>query len=189
MATVFNLDAERFLPHYFAVRDPLDRGDISAESYWNNLASRLGVALTSGAVDSLRRWDIETWNDLNPEMLGWFKALKTAEYVTGLLSNMHADMACYARANFGWLAEFDHLTISHELRRIKPENEIFQHSLTGLGVTPAVTLFIDDRSANVAAARQLGIRAIQFESVAQLSMELTRIGFPVLPNQNTACPV
>jgi putative hydrolase of the HAD superfamily len=184
MAAVFNLDVPRFLSHYFEIRDPLDRGDINAETYWQQIADRLKISLPSDTIDSLRRWDISTWSDLNPEMLTWLESLKRAGYTTGLLSNMHADMAQHLRANFGWFSNFDHLTISYEVRRVKPELEIYHHSLQGLGVTPNSALFIDDRKANVEAARQLGITTIQFESEAQLSSELNRIGFPVLPTPN-----
>jgi hypothetical protein len=40
---------------------------------------------------------------------------------------------------------------------------------------------VDDRETNVEAARALGIRAIQFESVSQLKDELVALNFPVLP--------
>ncbi|HMA96197.1 MAG TPA: HAD-IA family hydrolase [Polyangiaceae bacterium] len=95
---------------------------------------------------------------------------------------MPADMAEHVRGHFGWLSEFSCVTISHEVRRIKPEPEIFLHCLNELGVSPDKTLFIDDRETNVDAARKLGIVAIRFESPVQLSSELARLGFPVLPS-------
>lgn len=189
LAGAFGLDAERFLPHYFAERNPLDRGDVSAEAYWANLATRMGVPMPNTAIDTLRRWDVEMWTDLNPVMLDWLKKLRAAGLATGLLSNMPADMAEYVRRQFDWLSEFNHLTISHEVRRIKPEPEIFLHCLNGLGTRPEQALFIDDREVNVAAACKLGIQGIRFESPAQLSAELARLGFPVLPSATIPPPV
>jgi epoxide hydrolase-like predicted phosphatase len=184
MAAIFSLDVPRFLSYYFEVRDPLDRGDISAENYWQQIAGLVKVHLPADAIHSLRRWDVRTWSDLNPAMLAWVASLKKAGYTIGLLSNMHADMAQHLRANSSLLSKFDHLTISYEIRRVKPELEIYHHSLHGLGVAPDSALFIDDRKANVEAARQLGITAIQFESEARLLSELDRIGFPLLPTLN-----
>lgn len=181
LARAFGLDAESFLPYYFADRNAFDRGDVSAEAYWANLALRVGTNPPKTSMDILRRWDVEMWTELNPVMLEWLKSLNAAGLATALLSNMPVDMAEYVRGHFGWLSEFCCVTISHEVRRIKPEPEIFLHCLNALGVSPERTLFIDDRETNVDAARKLGIVAIRFESAVQLSSELAHLGFPVLP--------
>jgi FMN phosphatase YigB (HAD superfamily) len=79
------------------------------------------------------------------------------------------------------MEKFSFHTLSAELQLIKPHPAIYEHALNGLGVTAGEALFVDDRETNVAAARALGIRAIQFRSVAQLKDELVSLGFPILP--------
>jgi FMN phosphatase YigB (HAD superfamily) len=64
---------------------------------------------------------------------------------------------------------------------IKPDAAIYEHTLRGLGVRPEEALFVDDREVNVQAARDLGIRAVQFRSVEKLREDLKGIGFSILP--------
>jgi HAD superfamily hydrolase (TIGR01509 family) len=90
-------------------------------------------------------------------------------------------MVEYCRSNFSWLDNFHFQTFSADVRMVKPDPAIYQHTLDGLGVSAAEALFIDDREPNIAAARKLGINAIRFASVSQLKDELNRIDFPVLP--------
>ncbi|HMA96198.1 MAG TPA: hypothetical protein VKP30_26105, partial [Polyangiaceae bacterium] len=82
LARAFGLDAESFLPYYFADRNALDRGDVSAEAYWANLAIRVGANPPNTTVDILRRWDVEMWTELNPVMLEWLTALNAAGLAT-----------------------------------------------------------------------------------------------------------
>jgi FMN phosphatase YigB (HAD superfamily) len=98
---------------------------------------------------------------------------------------MPLDMIRYARQQFAWLKHFDHQTFSAEVRVIKPDPAIYQHSLDGLGVAPSEALFVDDRESNIDGARALGLSAIQFHSVAQLKDDLEKLGFPVLPVDST----
>jgi len=100
---------------------------------------------------------------------------------TGLLSNIHPAMIAYLRENFEWLELFDFKTFSAEVRMIKPDAAIYEHTLRGLGVGAGEALFVDDREINVRAARELGIRAMQFRSVGELRRELEEIGFLILP--------
>jgi FMN phosphatase YigB (HAD superfamily) len=64
---------------------------------------------------------------------------------------------------------------------IKPDAAIYEHTLRGLGVKPEETLFVDDREINVQAARELGIRAVRFQSIEQLREELEAMEFSILP--------
>ncbi len=54
----------------------------------------------------------------------------------------------------------------------KPEPEAFWAALSELGTPAAATLFVDDRPENVAAAENLGLRAVLFEGAASLRAAL-----------------
>jgi epoxide hydrolase-like predicted phosphatase len=49
----------------------------------------------------------------------------------------------------------------------KPERAIYEVTLDRLGTAPGDTVFLDDVEVNVAAARELGLRAIHFEDTGQ----------------------
>jgi HAD superfamily hydrolase (TIGR01509 family) len=124
------------------------------------------------------------WAKVNPVMVDWAQRLRAEGFKIGLLSNMHPEMVGYCRSNFSWLSSFHFQTFSADVRMVKPDAAIYQHTLEGLGVSASEALFIDDREPNIAAARKLGINAIRFVSVPQLKDELNRIDFPVLPTLN-----
>jgi FMN phosphatase YigB (HAD superfamily) len=94
---------------------------------------------------------------------------------------MPHEMIRHVRQKFAWLDQFDHQTFSAEVSLIKPDPAIYQHSLRGVGVAASEALFVDDKEPNVQGARAVGMRAIQFRSVEQLSRDLEELGFPVLP--------
>jgi putative hydrolase of the HAD superfamily len=118
----------------------------------------------------------------NLDMVRWLGQLRQGGIKTGLLSNIHFAMIAYLRENFDWLELFDFKTFSAEVRLIKPDPAIYEHTLRGLGVRAWEALFVDDREINVQAARELGIHTVRFRSVAQLRRELEAIEFPILPS-------
>ena len=69
----------------------------------------------------------------------------------------------------------DTVIISAEVGLAKPDPRIYHLALDRLGVQPGETVFVDDLQDNVEAARQLGIRALQFQSNDQILMEIKGI--------------
>jgi putative hydrolase of the HAD superfamily len=181
IARMFDLSPEQYRAFWGRNRDQFDRGDLSAEEYWRKFAEDAGKAIDAEGLRDLAARDVAMWSDVNPEMIAWIEELSRAGIKTAILSNMHADMADYARRNFRWLVGLNCVTLSAEVRSIKPHPEIYEHCLRGLNASPAETLFIDDREVNVKAAQELGIQGIQFKSLPQLRRELKAAGFPVLP--------
>jgi putative hydrolase of the HAD superfamily len=181
MARTFQIEPERFLERYIPTRGPYDQGLLSAEEYWANFARDAGVEIDAARIETLRTWDTGMWSRINVEMIDWLEKVHAAGWTTALLSNMQFDMAAHARKNFAWFAHFDYQILSCELRLIKPDAAIFRHTVERLGVRPQEALFVDDREANVEAAREVGLHAIQFKSVEQLRVELEKMRFEILP--------
>jgi len=181
MANLFKVDAGVFRQLWGRNRIVYDRGGLSYEAYWAEIAEKTGTKLSPELLETLSPWDIEMWARINPTMVEWLERLHSSGIKTGLLSNMPFDMINYARQQFAWLKYFNHLTFSAEVRATKPDPAIYRHSLEGLGAAAAETLFLDDKEINVEGARTLGIHGFRFQSVAGLKDDLEKIGFPVLP--------
>jgi putative hydrolase of the HAD superfamily len=181
MAKMFNVSFDEFHKLWQATRNPYDRGDLTPQEYWLMLGAKANTALDQEQIELLRKIEIEIWMHFNQGMLDWVTQLRAAGIKTGLLSNMPTDLATYLRANAGWLVNFDFLTFSGEVRLIKPDPAIYQHTLRGLGVSAEQSMFIDDKEVNIRAAQTLGIRGIEFRSIEQLRDPLIASGFPVLP--------
>jgi putative hydrolase of the HAD superfamily len=146
------------------------------------LAAQTNSSISREQIEILRQVEIEIWAHTDPDMLDWLSRLHAAGIKTGLLSNMPLDLASHVRKNCKWMENFTFRTFSGEVKLIKPDPAIYEHTLRGLGVTAAEAMFVDDRKTNIQAARALGILALQFRSIAQLKDDLEALGFPILPS-------
>jgi 2-haloacid dehalogenase len=102
--------------------------------------------------------------------------LKRAGHEIYALSNWSAETFPHARRRFQFLDWFDFTVISGEIGSAKPGREAFDFLLAKTGRRAEECVFIDDSTANVSAARELGFDAIHFHSPRQLRDELIRKG-------------
>jgi putative hydrolase of the HAD superfamily len=90
-----------------------------------------------------------------------------------LLSNTNALHFAMLRETYGHLLRhFDHLILSYEVKALKPQPAIYREALQQAGCLPGECFYTDDIRAYVAAARELGIDAVQFESRQQIEREM-----------------
>ena len=181
LAGFFGIGLDLFFALWERNRGPFDRGDLTAEAYWSMLAHDAGTEIGPGQMEEICQLDLAMWSNVDSNMVEWARLLGSSGMKVGLLSNMHPDMVTHCRKHFSWLNRFDFVTFSGEVKLIKPDPAIYEHTLRGLGVTAAETLFLDDREINIQAARALGIAAIRVQSMAQLRSDLHAAGFAVLP--------
>ncbi len=76
----------------------------------------------------------------------------------------------------GDYAVFDAVYASHQIHHSKPDPSFFSHILEKEGYSARDTVFVDDTSVNVSAAKALGIHAILFEGAKTLEKELSMAG-------------
>jgi putative hydrolase of the HAD superfamily len=70
---------------------------------------------------------------------------------------------------------FEHLVFSCDVKATKPDADCYRATLERPAAGPADAVFIDDRTENVAGARQLGITAIQFTGPEALRADLSTL--------------
>jgi epoxide hydrolase-like predicted phosphatase len=112
--------------------------------------------------------DLWDWyvGELNTEMADYFQGLRP-RYRTAVLSNAAAGGRREEDRRYGFAAMADVLVYSYEVGIDKPDRRIYQLTCERLGVDPGEVVFLDDVEVNVVAARQLGMRAVLFQSTAQ----------------------
>ncbi len=184
LASFFGLGVDQLSTLWERNRGPYDRGDLTPEAYWSMLAKDAAIEISPSQLEQICELDLTMWSTINSGMVEWAQELRSSGMKVGLLSNMHPHMITHCRKQFPWLKSFDFLTFSGEVRMIKPEAAIYEHTLRGLGVTASETLFLDDREINIQAAQSLGINALRFQSMAQLQSDLQAAGFAVLPGNS-----
>jgi 2-haloacid dehalogenase len=103
------------------------------------------------------------------------RKLKRESWRLYALSNWSAETFPRMRGKYDFFALFDAMIVSGEVGLIKPDPAIFELAIRTTGAEAAQCLLIDDNAENVAAARRVGMQAIQFRSAEQLESELREL--------------
>ena len=93
-----------------------------------------------------------------------------------MLTNFAADTFKHAQQIYPFLTETRGVTVSGEVKMLKPNAEIYHHHIKAFDLVPARTLFIDDSLPNVTAAIAAGWQAVHFTNAKALKADLERFG-------------
>jgi glucose-1-phosphatase len=97
-------------------------------------------------------------------------------YRLALLSNTNEWHFEYGIKTVEVFPLFDTVTLSYEVKAMKPARAIYDDALLKLRLPPAECVYIDDLEENVIAARELGMHAFLFRSGDQLREALLKQG-------------
>ncbi len=158
------INAPEESPYMQAILD----GRIPEGDVWERIGRRWHLS------PLLVRWlERNAWNSrrLNREVAAFLGSLRP-RYRTAILSNAGSDARQVFVERFGFDRLVDTMIISAEERVSKPDARIYQIALERLGVAPDEAVFLDDLAVNVAAAIELGIRAVHFRETRQALAEV-----------------
>ena len=179
MAGLIGAPADHFVRVYAEEREEYDRGTIGAADYWARVAARFGAVVGGAdALAALVELDLRSWFTINPESIAIVRRLREKGYRLLILSNMNLEgklrMLGHARYLNGedWIALFDEVIVSCDLKLLKPEPAIYAACLEKAAAYAGECLFIDDNPANVEAAQAFGMKALVFTGAAQLASAL-----------------
>ena len=96
-----------------------------------------------------------------------------------MLTNFASDTYQEARKRFPFLDRPRGVTVSGDVRLIKPDPAIYRHHAASFGLDPAASLFIDDSPKNVEGAKSAGWQAVHFTDAKTLKADLARLGVAV----------
>lgn len=107
----------------------------------------------------------EAWHliDADAGVLNLVGALRKAGLYCALASNQEVHRARTMSQGLGYSAAFDAEFYSYELGHAKPDIRYFEELLARAGLDARTTLFVDDLSENLDAARAVGLHTMQFE--------------------------
>jgi putative hydrolase of the HAD superfamily len=151
----------------------LDRGTISFDQAVVRGASRTGLCR-----ETIEKLLNEVPSSLTPlhETIDLIRSIKDSDNRFFVLSNMHIASISYLEENHDIWDMFDGIVISSRIQKVKPEIGIYEYLLGKYELTPSETVFIDDMSENLAAARSTGIQTIQFVDASQCRQALVDLG-------------
>jgi len=151
----------------------LEKGTMSEADFVARLDRELGDGTS---IAGLR----ETYFDHlhpNTEMIAYVRGVREGGARTALLTNNVREWEPHWRAKLPEIDElFEVVVDSAFVGMRKPDPEIYELTLDRLGggVEPADCVFLDDLGPNCEAARELGMRAVLFESTDQAIADLER---------------
>ena len=108
---------------------------------------------------------------MNENVISLLPILKK-DYKIFLLSNTNSIHQKYGWQKYEFLKYFDKLILSHEVRSIKPEEQIYREVEKASGFPSAEHFYIDDIQEYVNAAKNVGWYAVQFVDYKKLLSDL-----------------
>ncbi len=156
--------------------DPLwqgwQEGRVTPAQWHKNLCGRFGLNLSFQEFS-------EAWSSTIPPKLILPESLfarlaKRCRLV--LLSNTDPIHVAHMEANFGFMRHFSARIYSCAVGASKPSRTIFLKAIRAAQAPKKNILFVDDVAEYVAAAKRIGIQAVQFRDRKQLEAELRRRG-------------
>lgn len=167
-ANYFQVDREVLLEALKKHWTAWQKGELPEETFWQKVTADL--PLQNPPYISLWLDGFQHECREYPEVFALLKHLKARGYTTALLSNTEMPVTGYFRQRLH--TDIDHFFYSCEMGMRKPERVIYEKVLQELECPPETVVFIDDRSANIEAARHLGIAGIVFESSDDVKKQL-----------------
>jgi putative hydrolase of the HAD superfamily len=138
-----------------------ERGRCSREEFAAGMVDEHDLQVSAGEfIEEFQNWP----QGLIPGAVGLIEGL-VRNVRTACLSNTN-ELHWNEQADAHLLQElFETRFLSHEIGLVKPDREIYDHVLTGLGCAPTEVLFLDDNQLNVEGARSVGINAHRVSGV------------------------
>ncbi|HTO93203.1 MAG TPA: HAD family phosphatase [Bacteroidota bacterium] len=153
-----------------------ETGFISSDEFFREISSLAALTMTRDEF-------IEAYADIftpKPETFALVKFLK-GKYTLGLLSNTNAWHYEYGIRPVEIFPLFDAVTLSFEVRAMKPDRRIYRDILAKLRLPAGACVYIDDIQEFVDAGKALGLRAIRYTTHDRLLSDLAAVGVALPP--------
>lgn len=120
-----------------------------------------------------KNWPMMIYSEIS-ESVAILKSLLANKHDVTMLTNFASDTLKIARAKYDFLNLSRGVTISGDVKLIKPDVEIYLHHAKTFDLSPTNTLFIDDSEKNVTGAKKAGWNSVQFLNAKTLNEDLER---------------
>ncbi|MDR7143057.1 HAD family phosphatase [Rhizobium sp. BE258] len=96
-----------------------------------------------------------------------------------MLTNFASDTFREAQVRYPFLTKTRGVTVSGDVKLIKPDVAIYEMHAESFGLDPATSIFIDDTIVNVEGARKAGWQAVHFTGADKLRADLRAYGVEI----------
>jgi len=120
-----------------------------------------------------KNWPMMIYSEIS-DSVAILKSLLANDHDVTMLTNFACDTLEIARAKYDFLNLSRGVTVSGDVKLLKPDVEIYRHHAKTFDLAPANTLFIDDSEKNVTGAKKAGWHSVQFLNAKTLKADLER---------------
>ncbi len=106
----------------------------------------------------------------------WVRRLKEQGYRVLYLSNYSDYYFRTTQFALDFLPEMDGGIFSYRVHMVKPDHEIYRKIISDYDLVPEETVFLDDTTVNIKAAKECGLCGIVFQNLEQAKKELEALG-------------
>lgn len=147
---------------------PSDIGAISEEEFFAGIAPSVGLSGKEVRLEWIKA------SKIDKNLIEYIKKLKL-KYKIAICSNTAPRIFRETLQTNGIEDLFDVVVSSSEVGMVKPNPDIYWHTLKELDVEPEEALFIDDRESNLEGARAVGIRTLLYKNFEQFITDLKKV--------------
>ena len=160
----------------------MDGGFITLDEMYDNIWADAGVSPEKSVRARILKEDQASYLYRNEDTLRLMRALKTAGFKIGILTNMPSPFAARFRRGFpDFIALADAMVVSGEEKMFKPQRRIYDLLRDRISLPADGLCFFDDSPANCDGARAAGWSAILFRGAAQAAREFSELSGTAVP--------
>jgi putative hydrolase of the HAD superfamily len=147
-----------------------ETGLISSDQFFNEISKRCNLSMPKSEF-------IKAYTDIFTPIKTSFELIRNlkSQYKLALLSDTSEWDFEYGIRLVEVFDLFDAVTLSFEVKALKPDKKIFYDVLAKLSVEPEECIYIDDIEEYVRVARRIGIHAIHYTSHTDLCHSLRKL--------------
>lgn len=162
-------------------------GGMDPLEYWRGVAKHAGTMFDDDLIARMVEREIEFWSRYDDRVLAFVDDLRAHGIRTAMLSNLPRPLGERLKTVPGFLEHFDYVTLSYELGIVKPQREIYDDAVGGVGVPAGDCLFLDDRPENIEGAHAAGLQAELFVTWEEFVVDMpAKYGLPTPKERATS---
>jgi glucose-1-phosphatase len=164
-------DLQRVMPGISKLAVQYETGLVSSDQFFERLCDLAGIKVN-------REDFINAYTGIFTPIRETFEVVRALKrtHRLGLLSNTNEWHYLHCIRTLDIFPLFDAVTLSFEVKAMKPAPAIYTDMLQKLQLPPEKCAYIDDMPENVTAAAHLGLHAIHYTGPAQLRTALNDLG-------------
>jgi putative hydrolase of the HAD superfamily len=168
----FHLDGDEFQSRHELVVSSFERGKITLDEYLDRTVFYRERSFTRDAF----RDCMFSLSEPFPEVLAFAQSLAgSGKYFMGTINNESRELNNFRIEKFGLRRIFRLFVSSCFVGLRKPERDIYRLALEITQFPADECCFIDDRALNLECAAQVGMHALQMQSLHQLKTDLKKL--------------